>query len=159
MKPKVYIETSIVSYLTANRSRDVITLARQQITDEWWERERTNYELVISELVILEASAGDEQMARKRLQFLQSMTLLKAKVEAEKLTEKIVKNNILPEKAAADASHIAIATTHELDYLLTWNCKHIANAKIFPKIFAIIEKEGYKPPVICTPEELLGDTD
>lgn len=159
MKPKVYIETSIISYLTARPSRDVITLARQQITDEWWERERTNYELVISDLVILEASAGDEQMARKRLQFLQSMTLLKAKVEAEKLTEKIVKSNILPEKAAADASHIAIATTHELDYLLTWNCKHIANAKIFPKIFEIIKTEGYKPPVICTPEELLGDTD
>jgi site-specific recombinase len=158
MKSKVYIETSIVSYLTARPSRDMVTLVHQQITEKWWQTERENYELVISELVVLEAGAGDEQMARKRLRFLKDMTLLEAKVEAEKLTEKIVKSRILPEKAAADASHIAIATTHELDYLLTWNCKHIANAKIFPEIFEIIKDAGYKPPVICTPEGLLGDT-
>ena len=114
------------------------------------------YDSVISELVILEASAGNKQMAQKRLQFLENMILLEAKPEAEKLTEDIIQSNILPEKAAADASHIAIAATHELDYLLTWNCKHIANAKIFPKIFEIVKNEGYKPPVICTPEELLG---
>ncbi len=158
MKPKVYLETSVVSYLTARPSRSIVAAGHQLVTLEWWQKERKLYDLLISDLVILEASAGNVQMAKKRLEFLNFLPLLEAGSEARDLTKKIIGSKVMPEKAASDASHIAIATVHGLDYLLTWNCKHIANAKIFPKIFEIIRAEGYKPPILCTPEELLGDS-
>lgn len=157
MKSKVYIETTIVSYVTARSSRDLIIAAHQQITQEWWNDRRVEFELFISQLVIQEAAAGDVEGARKRLEILNVFPLLELKPESLLLARALLDKGSLPEKAAEDALHIAVATVHGMDYLLTWNCKHIANAATRNRIEAICREEGYEPPVICTPEELLGD--
>lgn len=157
MKSKVYIETTIVSYVTARSSRDLIIAAHQQITQEWWNDRRVEFELYISQLVIQEAAAGDIEGARKRLEILNVFPLLELKPESLLLARALLDKGSLPAKAAEDALHIAVATVHGMDYLLTWNCKHIANAATRNRIEAICREEGYEPPVICTPEELLGD--
>ena len=133
MKPKVYLETTIVSYLTARPSRDLVVAAHQQITQDWWTNRRSDFDLHASQLVIQEASVGDAQMAQSRLAALDQIPLL-----------------------GVNALHIAIATAHGMDYLLTWNCKHIANAEMQGGVAVICRASGYEPPVICTPEELLG---
>jgi hypothetical protein len=156
MKSKVYIETTIVSYLTARPSRDLVIAAHQQITQEWWTNRRSDFELYASQLVVQESSAGEAQMAQLRLASLDETLLLKVNSEAVALARKLVEKGPLPEKAAIDALHIAIATVHGMDYLLTWNCKHIANAEMQTTVAAISRASGYEPPVICTPEELLG---
>lgn len=115
--PTVYLETSIISYLTARPSGNVVAAGDQLITREWWDAERDLYELLISDLVILEASAGDPQMVKKRLEVLSSLTVLEARPEAEELAQKLILSKVLPEKAAADAAHISIATVNNLDYL------------------------------------------
>ena len=157
MKSKVYIETSVVSYLTALPSRDVIVVGHQQITDEWWRTKRQSFDLFASQLVLREARAGNEKMAERRLTALEQATLLEVTEDALKLSERLVNKGPLPEKAAEDALHIAIAVVNGMDYLMTWNCKHIANAKMRNKINQICRMEGYEPAIICTPEELLGD--
>jgi hypothetical protein len=156
MKPKVYIETSIVSYLTARPSRDLIIAAHQQLTYDWWRDERGHYELFVSQAVLDEAGAGDPAMAQARMEALNSLTLLKKSVAEDELAEKFVKGGPLPPKAAIDALHIAAAAIHGLDYLLTWNCKHIANAQMWPGIDKICRRHGYEPPMICTPLEMMG---
>ena len=157
MKSKVYIETSVVSYLTALPSRDVIVVGHQQITDKWWRTKRQSFDLFASQLVLREARAGNEKMAERRLTALEQATLLEVTEDALKLSERLVNKGPLPEKAAEDALHIAIAVVNGMDYLMTWNCKHIANAKMRNKINQICRMEGYEPAIICTPEELLGD--
>lgn len=159
MKPKVYLETSIISYLTARPSSDIITAGHQLTTFKWWENHRREFELFISDLVISEISKGDPNMIKARLKLIQPIPSLKITKAAILLSEKIMERKVLPEKAAADASHIAIATASGIDYLLTWNCKHIANAKIFPRIYEICRENGYQPALICTPNELLGEYD
>jgi predicted nucleic acid-binding protein len=156
MNPKVYIETSVVSYLTARPSRDLIVVAHQQLTQEWWDKRRPNFDLFISQLVIGEASAGDPQAAQQRLQALASIPLLALTPDARDLARELLSNGPLPQKAAEDALHIAVAAVHGIDYLLTWNCKHIANAEIMRKVAQICRANGYEPPVTCTPEELMG---
>jgi hypothetical protein len=156
MQPTVYIETSIVSYLTARSSRDLVTAAHQQITQQWWARRRADFDLFISQFVIQEASMGDPEMAQKRLGELQALPLLVVSGETEGLARQLVTSGTLPEKAAVDALHIAVATVHGMDYLMTWNCKHIANAELQAKVTAVCRDRGFEPPVICTPEELLG---
>lgn len=150
----VYIETSIVGYMTA-RSRDaVIFLARQELTREWWEIRRTRYELVISQLVLDEAGRGDDEAAAERLRLLAAIPLLDAtdpRIPAV-VTELLAKH-LLPEKARPDATHVAIATVSAVDYLLTWNCKHLANAETLPNIYRLLTNMGYSPPLIVTPEE------
>ncbi|HJU55434.1 MAG TPA: type II toxin-antitoxin system VapC family toxin [Pyrinomonadaceae bacterium] len=156
MKAKVYIETTIVSYLTAHTSRDLVVAAHQQITQEWWTNRRSDFELYASQLVIQESSAGDEQMAQLRLAALDETLLLDVNQDAVKLARSLIQKGPIPEKAAVDALHIAIAAVHGMDYLLTWNCRHIANAEMQTAVAAISRANGYEPPVICTPEELLG---
>lgn len=153
----VYIETSIVSYLTARFSRDLVTAAHQQITQEWWAKRRAGFALFVSQLVVQEASVGDAEMARRRLEQLQAIPLLEINQEVENLARRLVVDGVLPKKAAVDALHIAVATVHGMDYLLTWNCKHIANAEMQNKVAAVCRESGFEPPVICTPEELLGE--
>jgi predicted nucleic acid-binding protein len=155
MKPSVYIETTIVSYLTSRPSRDLITAAHQQLTQEWWENRRGSFELFVSQLVIQESSAGDAAMAKKRLEILDTLTLLSVNQESVDLARALTTKGPLPRKAAADALHIAVATVHGMDYLLTWNCKHIANAQMQTAVGIKCRAAGYEPPVICTPEELL----
>jgi predicted nucleic acid-binding protein len=156
MKSKVYLETTIVSYLTARPSRDLIITAHQQLTQEWWTNRRADFELYASQLVLIEASAGNAEMAQRRLKAFDSAMLLEIKPEAVALARMFVTKGPLPEKAVADALHIAIATVHGIDYLLTWNCKHIANAEMQTAVTIRCRAAGYEPPVICTPEELLG---
>lgn len=157
MKAKVYVETTIVSYLTAWPSRDVIVAAHQQITDEWWRTKRQSFKLFASQLVLREAQAGDEEMAQRRLKVLEEVELLEVTEEALALAEKLLTRGLLPTKAAEDAIHIAVAVVNGMDYLITWNCKHIANAKIRDKIERLCRASGYRPAIICTPEELLED--
>jgi len=153
---KVYIETTIVSYLAARPSRDLIVAAHQQLTSEWWLKRRSNFDLFTSEFVFRETSAGDEIVARKRLDFLTEIPVLSINESALSLANSLIQRGIVPQVYAEDASHIAMATVHGMDYLLTWNCKHIANAQIQRSIGIVSRDAGYEPPVICTPEELMG---
>ena len=156
MSTRVYIETTIVSYLAARPSRDLITAAHQQLTQDWWQTRRAHFTLYASQLVVQEASAGEAAMARKRLLLLEELPLLAISEACVGLGRSLVDRGPIPEKAAVDALHIAIATVHGMDYLLTWNCKHIANAEMQTAVNAVCRGAGYEPPVICTPEELLG---
>lgn len=155
MAERVYIETTVVSYLTARPSRDLIIAAHQQITHDWWDTRRSNYELCVSELVLDEAGAGDAQAAQERLLPLQPMLVIETTTEAFELAEELLRAGALPRKAADDALHIAIAAAKAVPYLLTWNCRHLANATMRPVIEAVCLAKGLKAPIICTPEELM----
>jgi len=154
MKPTLYMETTIPSYLTSRPSRDLIIAGHQQVTKDWWERRREAFEVYISQLVIDEASAGDPDAARQRLMVVREFALLDITSEVGHLTSAILASGILPRKAVTDAAHIAIAAVHGIDFLLTWNCGHIANAVIAKSVANICRRHGWDSPVICTPEEL-----
>jgi hypothetical protein len=128
--------------------------ARQQLTLEWWENERGKYELFISEMVLREAREGDPDEITKRLTAVADVPLVDLTDEIARLADQILKRGILPVKAARDAVHIAAATVHRMDYLLTWNFKHIANAHVRKMIDRIFQNAGYETPVICTVEEM-----
>jgi predicted nucleic acid-binding protein len=156
MKPTVYVETSIIGYLTSRPSRDLITSANQQLTREWWENERSNYTLYVSELVIIEAGSGDSVAAAERLSILNEIVILDTLTIAAEIANELLKQLVLPQKADRDALHIAIAATNNLTYLLTWNCKHIANATRRKDIDRVIGSFGFNSPTICTIQELMG---
>ncbi|MFH0975318.1 MAG: type II toxin-antitoxin system VapC family toxin [Spirochaetota bacterium] len=153
MKPKVYIETSVASYLTAWRNPDLIMAANQEITKEWWDN-KEQFDLFLSALVIQEASSGDTEAAKRRLLILEGIPEIDITEEVENFAIVLLEKIPLPPKAKIDVLHIAAATVGGMDYLLTWNCKHIANAILRPKIEAIAREYGYEPPIICTPQEL-----
>ncbi len=152
---RVYIETTVVSYLMARPNRDVVIAGHQQVTHEWWDTRRASYELCISQLVVKEAGAGDPQAAQERLDVMKDMTLLETSQEALDLAKALVQAGALPAKAADDALHIAVAAMNGVPYLLTWNCRHLANATMRPVIEGVCTGKGVKTPIICTPEELL----
>lgn len=154
MKAKVYLETTIPSYLMAWRSRDLIKAAHQEATHEWWEN-RSRFELYISQVVVRESAGGDPEAAAKRLQALAGIPMLDVTDNAEALASDLMERGPLPKKAAADALHIAVATVHGMDYLLTWNCTHIANAVTRGEIESVCRENGLAPPTICTPIELM----
>lgn len=155
MAERVYIETTVVSYLTARPSRDVVIAGHQQITQEWWDKRRTSYELCVSQLVLDEAGAGDTLAAQEPLVALQSMLVLETTAESLELAKELLQAGALPAKAAEDALHIAVAATNVVPFLLTWNCRHLANALMRPIIEKACSAMGFKAPIICTPEELL----
>lgn len=155
-KPKVYIETTIVGFLTARSSRDLVTQSKQQTTKEWWDEERSAFDLFCSPLVLREAGAGDSEAARERLQKLEDLPALDLTEEARDLAAKLVGPGKIPPEYYEDALHIAVATVNGIDFLLTWNLTHIANATLRRTYEEVIRTEGYDPPVICTPEELLN---
>jgi len=155
-KPTAYLETSVLSYLAARPSRDVIVLAQQQLTADWWENQKDNYNLYVSTVVVEEASSGDTEAARKRVSLLTGVTVLAVDDESIKLAARLVEQKAIPPKAVQDALHIAVACIHRVEYLLTWNYKHIANATMRESINQICRAAGYEPPVICTPVELGG---
>lgn len=157
MSRRIYIETTIPSYLTARPSRDIIQTARQQLTREWWDRERYNYDLCISQIVLDEAAAGDTEAAQRRMAVIADLPLLDLTAEVDGLAQQIMQSGLLPANASRDAVHIAVTAVHQVHFLLTWNCRHIANATIFRDLQRIIRDAGYDVPVICTPEGLLGD--
>ena len=156
MSLKVYIETTVVSYLAGRPSRDLIIAAHQQLTQEWWETRRATFDLYTAQAVISESSAGDEATAKKRLDALEGIPLLTVTEGAVALARKLIEKGPIPEKAQVDALHIAVAAANGMDYLLTWNCKHIANAEMQAGIGRWCRALGFEPPVICTPEELSG---
>jgi predicted nucleic acid-binding protein len=156
IKQSVYIETTVVSYLTAWLSRDLIRAAHQQITQEWWQHRRNDFALFVSAFVINEVSAGDADAAEKRLAALADIPLLDVNLEVETLAQKLIADGALPRKAVTDALHIAVAAVHGINYLLTWNCRHIANAEMQNVIEKVCAEQGYQCPNICTPEVLLG---
>lgn len=158
MKPTVYVETTIPSYLTAWPSRDVVRAGEQQVTRDWWAR-RAEFDLRISSLVLLECGAGDLDAAKLRLAALDGLPVMAQTLEAEMVADSLLRELPLPPKAVADAMHIAVAAVHGLEYLVTWNCTHIANATLRPRIESICRQLNYEPPVICTPKELLGSGD
>jgi len=153
----LYVETSIVSYLRQRPSTQVVMAARQVLTHQWWNNERANYELVVSQYVIDEVSAGDPALVADRLLALDGIPLLPPAPEIPQIADEIMSRAILPPKAEVDALHIAAVAHHRIQYLLTWNCKHIANAKILPRIHVVLSDLGIPIPIICTPEELFGD--
>jgi predicted nucleic acid-binding protein len=157
LRDRVYVETTIVSYLAARLSRDLIVAAHQQLTEEWWLQRRSSFDLFTSQVVVREAAAGDREIAQRRLDLLAEIPLLAIDDAALELAKRLLHRGMIPARAAEDASHIAIATIHGMDYLLTWNCKHIANAQMQKAVAEICRAAGYEPPTICTPEELMGE--
>jgi predicted nucleic acid-binding protein len=154
LKPKVYIETSIPSYLTAWHSRDLVVAGNQETTREWWDR-RNDFELYISEFVLQEVSSGDSRAAADRLKALEDIPEIEITEQVAVIAEKLLAEASLPSKARVNALHIATAAIGGMDYLLTWNCAHITNPAFRFKIEAVIRSFGYEPPIICTPQELL----
>lgn len=157
MKSSVYLETTIPSYLTAWPSRDLVRAAHQQITRDWWQKRRIKFELYISQVVVRECLAGDATAAAERLKVLHDLPLLEQTDAATQLAQILVDQVPLPDRAAVDAIHVAIAAVHGMDYLLTWNCTHIANATLREPIESICRANGYEPPTICTPDEMLAE--
>ena len=154
MKSRLYLETTIPSYLTSRPSRDLIIAGHQALTREWWDKRRGAFQLYISQLVVDEVSAGDPIAAGERLKVLQDLPLLDITPEVAELASSILSSGIIPRKAATDAAHIAIAALHGMDFLVTWNCAHIANAAIAKALASICREHSCECPVICTPEEL-----
>lgn len=157
MQDRVYIETSVISYLRSRVSTDMIVAAHQRLTNRWWEERAPHYEMVVSELVHREAAAGDAAAADARLEAIANLKILRVTEEAVSLAELLTAKGPIPREHAADALHIAIAAVNGIDYLLTWNCKHLANAAHRSRIERLVEEAGYVCPVICTPEELMED--
>ena len=152
----IYVETSIVGYLTVRSVKDVVFQARQELTLRWWQQ-RQEFKLVTSQLVIDEAGAGDPAAAEERLRLLQPVPLLDVEhPEVRPLADRMVSDHLLPAKAEVDAQHVAVATVFGVDFFLTWNCKHIANAEMLPRIYETLRARGYEPPLVVTPEEFSG---
>lgn len=153
-KPRVYIETTVISYLTARPCNDLIRTAHQEITRQWWQDARPGFDLFVSGIVANEIAGGDAGAARARLDAIHDIPRLETTEEAIILADKLILALRLPARVAADAFHIATATVHGMDYLLSWNCTHIANAKLSHTAHAVCIGAGYRPPIICTPQEL-----
>ena len=157
MRRSVYIETTIVSCLKAWPSRDLVRAAEQQITREWWAVQRPKFDLYTAQLVLIEAAAGDPEAAAERLAALQELPLLDTTERALQVADILLASAALPETAERDALHVGVAADNGMDFLLTWNCRHLANAMLRDRIEEVIEHVGLRPPKICTPEELMGD--
>jgi len=155
VKPKVYVETSVVSYLVASQSRDPITAARQIITRRWWETERAKYRLVVSEIVEAECDRGDPKFAQRRREALELMSLFPVNKRILDIAKLLIVPGAIPEKAEPDALHIAAAAVEECEFLLTWNFRHLANVRIRREVERILANHGYTKTTICTPEELV----
>lgn len=158
MKPTVYIETTIPSLLTAWPSRDVEIAGQQIATREWWEKRRGAFDLYVSREVLKEAGRGDAEAARQRLDALAECRILAATDAAEALAARILSTGLIPVRATSDAVHIAYAAAHGMDFLLTWNCRHILNAVIERRLAAVCAAMGMSLPVLCTPPELMADS-
>ncbi len=157
MPESIYIETTIPSLYVARPSSLLVEAARQQLTKIWWDDHRSDYSLVCSQTVVDECSRGEAEMADRRIAILDSVPLLELSNDVLAIAQDLIERQIIPTKAADDAVHIAVASVHRIDYLLTWNCKHIANPHNWRRISDCLSAHGYRPSVICTPEDLIGD--
>lgn len=155
-KKTVYVETSVLSYLTARASSDLLGAARQKATVDWWDTQRGRFDLYTSDLVVEEAARGDPEAAMHRLAALSAIPLLAVTAEAVALSKALVRGGAMPAKALDDSLHVAISAVHGVDYLLTWNYRHLDNAETKPIIRSVCAAQGYASPEICTPQELMG---
>lgn len=156
-KPKVYIETSFISVLTARPSRDVLAAANQAVTAEWWDKRRRDFDVFVSEFVIAEAERGHPEAARRRLDLIATLPSLEVDTQTFELQAGLIAGGALPKAADMDAFHVAVAAVNGVNYLLTWNCRHIANAAMRARIETSCRQRGFEPPIICTPTELLEE--
>jgi predicted nucleic acid-binding protein len=156
-KARLYLETTDPSYLAGRPSRDLLVRAHQEITLDWWESRRSRFDLYISQLVVQEVRAGDARLAMRRLEIIRGIPVLPVTGSILQLATDLIAKGPIPRAAAGDAAHIAIATVYGCEYLLTWNCRHIANAELRRAIRRVIEEHGYEAPTLCTPEELMGE--
>jgi len=155
--PTLYLETSIISFLRSRPATHVVSAARQLLTQRWWNEERAKYELLTSQFVLDESSRGDPTLVEERLKALAGIPLLEIVPEISVLAQELLSAAVLPARARLDALHISAASYHSVEYLLTWNCAHIANARILPRVRKIVEEHGYAFPIVCTPEEMVDE--
>jgi predicted nucleic acid-binding protein len=151
----VYLETTVVSYLTARDARDDIIAAHQRLTRMWWDGQRQQYRLVASAIVVREAAAGDPEMAAKRLALVADCELLQITDAVDALAELLLARGLIPTTVPNDALHLAVATVGRAEYFLTWNLRHLAGAVARRRIESELRRLGHEPPTICTPEELM----
>ena len=157
VKRRVYVETTIVSYLAGRPSLDVIVAGRQQVTHRWWEVRRPGFDVVVSQVVLDEISAGDPEAARRRIEIVVGLPLLDVTPEAAELAARLIERVPLPSQASVDATHVAVAACHRVDFVMTWNVAHIANAVLRRRVEAVCRAAGYDAPILCTPDELMED--
>jgi hypothetical protein len=157
VKPKVYVETSVFSLIVARPSKNPAMAERQEQTRDWWQTDAEKFELYSSGTVRTEAACGDAEMAKRRLELIDSIKILPDSAVADTLATDLMQQRIMPAKAVTDALHISIATVHKMDFLVTWNCAHLANAIIWQKVMKRLKALGYDVPLIVTPEQLFGD--
>lgn len=151
----IYLETSIIGYLASRTSSDLVTSGNQTLTRDWWDNHRERFELLVSEAVIAECGAGDPKAADERAVFLTDLPILEITLECKAIAAEIMNRTLLPEKADVDALHIAVTALNGIDYLLTWNCRHIANPSMRRIIEGVLYDANIEPPVICTPQEII----
>jgi predicted nucleic acid-binding protein len=151
----LYLESTIPSYLAARPSRDLVVAAHQQITHEWWQQARSNFDIYISQVVLDEISAGDPDAAARRVALVEGLPLLDVTEEVAALATEYQGRLALPAAARLDVLHLACTVVHQLDYLLTWNCAHLANGRVILRLQVVNTELGRRSPIILTPEELL----
>jgi hypothetical protein len=154
-RPRLYLETTIPSFLTARPSRDLGQARMQIVTARWWNSWHTQFEIYTSRVVREEAAVGDREAVQRRSNFLKQIRTLEPTSHSDALASELVKRSGLPPTAKKDAEHIAIAAVHRMEFLLSWNCAHLTNVHTAPRIATICRSEGYSPPILCTPEQLL----
>jgi hypothetical protein len=154
LRPKIFVESSVISVLVETRPKDLLLLSRQVYTRAWW-RKRSAFDLFASKAVREEAATGDGRKAAKRLVILRTMTPLDIRGTPQLIASELLQTRILPQKAQVDVLHWATASFYRMDYLLTWNLKHLANAQIQQQIFRWADKAKYNTPAVTTPEQLL----
>jgi hypothetical protein len=153
-RPTIYIETTVIGHLVGRILADPVVAGRQTVTRHWWPTATRNHRVFVSRLVADECAAGDPEVAAERLAVLDSLEFLAASAQADELAKQLITGRAIPETEPRDAAHVALATVNGIQYLVTWNFKHIANATTRAAIESICRKAGYEPPIICTPDEL-----
>ena len=156
MKPTLYLETTVVSYYTARLSRNIVARAHQRLTYSWWQQREGLFKIYVSPVVLEEAARGDRHQAARRLAVLAKYLVLVATPETERLTRLYMRELVLPERAVRDAAHLAFACGYDIEYLLTWNCAHLANAEVQAQLLRLNLSAGIATPCVCTPEQLMG---
>ena len=154
-KPKVYIETTVVSYLAARLSRNATIAARQQATRQFWHEHIDRFDFITSDVVLDEIEEGDKDLVQRRIHLLLPLTVFETVPAASRLTQLLLESGAVPWSSQADAKHIAIAAVYEVEYLATWNYKHIANVHKRQHIEQVCRDNGFRPAIICTPAELI----
>jgi predicted nucleic acid-binding protein len=157
MKRSVYLESSLISYYSNKRSRDLVCAARQIITQKWWQTRLKEFEGFVSPIVLEEIARGNQAAAEKRLETAKAFVELRLSQSALDCAEYLLRKKAVPRRYPEDALHISIAAVNGIDYLVTWNFSHINNAERKLDVERAVREYGFEPPVICTPEELMGE--